>query len=272
MIAPRVRDYRPFLAVLASLVALCWLALIVWDRSPYGRYLDHRLLSERDGALDLEYAGLAAFFVAGWTLMTVAMMLPTVIPLLLLFRRLTARRAGASALVGLLIAGYLAVWVVVGAVAHLGDLGLHALVERSHWLEDRSWILSASVLFLAGAYQFTPLKRMCLDKCRSPYSFIVEHWQGNRPSVEALRLGIHHGLFCVGCCWSLMLLMFAVAGAGNLVWMLALGAVMATEKNLPWGRKISTPVGVLLLAVSFGLMMAQLSVGVACAHDGGGAC
>jgi predicted metal-binding membrane protein len=269
MIAPRVRDYRPFLAVLASLIALCWLALIVWDLSPYGRYLDHRLVGEGDLALDLEYVGLAGFFVAGWTLMTVAMMLPTVIPLLLLFRRLTASRAGAPGLVGLLVAGYLSVWILVGAVSHLGDLGLHALVERSHWLEDRSWILSALVLFLAGAYQFTPLKHMCLDKCRSPYSFVVEHWHGARPRLEALSLGLHHGLFCVGCCWPLMLLMFAVAGAGNLVWMLVLGGVMATEKNLPWGGKISAPLGVLLLAAGVGLVMAQLSIGVACAHDGG---
>jgi predicted metal-binding membrane protein len=269
MIAPRVRNYRPFFVVLASLIALSWLALIVWNLSPYGRYLDHRLLGEGDLAFDLEYVGIAGFFVAGWTLMTVAMMLPTVVPLLLLFRRLTVNRRP-MLLSAWLVAGYLAVWMFVGAVSHLGDLGLHALVERSHWLEDRSWILSASVLFLAGMYQFTPLKHMCLDKCRSPYSFIVEHWHGARPKLEALSLGLHHSLFCVGCCWPLMLLMFAVAGAGNLLWMLVLGGVMATEKNLPWGRKISTPLGILLLAIGAGLAMAHLSLGVACAHDGGG--
>jgi predicted metal-binding membrane protein len=96
----------------------------------------------------------------------------------------------------------------------------------------------------------------------------VEHWSGRKPKLDALRLGVHHGLFCVGCCWSLMLIMFAV-GVGNLGWMLGLGTVMAIEKNLPWGRKLSTPLGVLLLSIGVGLLAANLSVGVACAHVGG---
>lgn len=201
--------------------------------------------------------------------MTVAMMLPTVIPLLLLFRRMTASRADGLLLTACLVAGYLGVWVFAGAGAHVADLGLHALIERSHWLEDRTWLLSVSVLGLAGAYQFTPLKHLCLDKCRSPYSFLVEHWRGDSPRLDALRLGLHHGVFCIGCCWSLMLLMFAV-GAGSVLWMLALAMVMATEKNLPWGRRLSAPFGVLLLAVSLGIALTQLTAGVACAHDGGG--
>jgi predicted metal-binding membrane protein len=267
MIAPRVQDYRPFLAVFASLIALCWLSLVVWDQSPYGAYLDHRILGDGGSALDRGYAGLALLFIAGWTLMTVAMMLPTVIPLLLIFRRLVAGRADARLLVVCLVAAYLAVWVVVGAAAHAGDLGVHALVERSHWLAERSGMLGVLILFLAGAYQFTALKRLCLDACRSPYAFIVGHWHGGNAKLDALRLGLHHGLFCVGCCWSLMLLMFAL-GAGNVVWMLALGAVMAAEKNLPWGRKLSAPLGVLLLAAGSALLIAQLTAGVACAHGG----
>ncbi len=270
MLAPRVQDSRPFLAVLAAIITLCWLALIAWGLSPYGQYLDHQLLGDGTVTFSPEYATIAGFFVAGWTLMTVAMMLPTVIPLLLLFRRLTASRAEARLLTAWLIAGYLAVWILVGTVSHLGDFALHALVERSHWAEERAWVLSALVLTFAGTYQFTALKHLCLDKCRSPYSFIVEHWHGRRPQLEALRLGLHHGIFCVGCCWPLMLLMFAIAGAGNVLWMLVLGAVMATEKNLPWGRKLSTPVGVILLAAGLGLMMAQATFGVACAHDGTG--
>ena len=83
---------------------------------------------------------------------------------------------------------------------------------------------------LAGLYQFTPLKYACLDKCRSPLSFITEHWRGSHERTQAFRLGVHHGLFCIGCCWSLMLLMFAV-GVGNLGWMLVLGALMAIEKT-----------------------------------------
>jgi predicted metal-binding membrane protein len=101
-------------------------------------------------------------------------------------------------------------------------------------------------LLVAGAYQFSPLKYHCLEKCRSPLSFALEHWRGRRERLHALWLGVHHGLFCIGCCWSLMLLMFAV-GVGNLGWMLALSAVMAAEKNLPWGRRLSAPLGVALL-------------------------
>ena len=102
---------------------------------------------------------------------------------------------------------------------------------------------------LAGVYQFTPLKYRCLDKCRSPLSFITEHWRGRNERVQSLWLGVHRGIFCVGCCWSLMLLMFAV-GAGNIGWMLVLGMVMAIEKNMPWGRRLGKPLGVLLLALS----------------------
>ena len=110
---------------------------------------------------------------------------------------------------------------------------------------------------LAGVYQFTPLKSSCLARCRSPLLFIVAHWHGRHEALQAVWLGVHHGLFCLGCCWLLMLLMFAV-GAGNLGWMLALGLVMAAEKNLPWGRRISAPLGGVLLG--WGLAVALRAV------------
>jgi predicted metal-binding membrane protein len=102
-------------------------------------------------------------------------------------------------------------------------------------------------LLVAGGFQFSRLKYRCLDKCRAPLSFVMEHWRGRHDRRNAFVLGIHHGIFCVGCCWALMLLMFGV-GVGNVGWMLGLGAVMAIEKNLPWGRKLSAPVGAALLA------------------------
>jgi predicted metal-binding membrane protein len=102
-------------------------------------------------------------------------------------------------------------------------------------------------LLLAGAFQFSKLKYRCLDKCRAPFSFVIEHWRGGDTRWQALRLGAHHGVFCVGCCWALMFLMFAV-GTGSIGWMLALGAIMAVEKNMPWGRKLSAPLGIVLLA------------------------
>jgi predicted metal-binding membrane protein len=266
VITPRINDQRPFIAVLVSLVALAWLGLLAWGRSPYGRFLSHEAIGDADG-LSLGYAGVAAFFIAAWVLMTIAMMLPTVFPLMLLFRRFVASRASSGLLITMLLLGYVLTWALFGAVAHVADLGVHTAVSRSHWLADRSWVLAAGTFVAAGTYQFTPLKYFCLDKCRSPYSFIVEHWRGASPMVDALWLGVHHGIFCVGCCWSLMLLMFAV-GTGNAGWMLALGSVMAVEKNLPRGRDLSTPLGILLFAVGVGIFAANIGLGTACAHDG----
>ena len=133
-----------------------------------------------------------------------------------------------------------------GVAAHLADWVLHEIFERGDWLQANAWVFGAGPLILAGAFQFTALKYRCLEKCRAPLSFITSHWRGGREALQAFRLGVDHGLFCVGCCWALMLLMFAV-GTGNVGWMLALGAVMALEKNMPWGRRLSAPLGVGLL-------------------------
>jgi predicted metal-binding membrane protein len=248
---PRVRDDKLFLSLMGGLIALAWLTLWIWSESPYGRFLSH----EEGGAAGLGegYLALLLVFVAGWTLMTVAMMLPTSLPLVAVFRSLVRRRPNAGSLVALVVAGYVSVWTFFAFAVHLGDQGIHAAAERSGWLEANAWVIGASTVLLAGAYQFTPLKYHCLDKCRSPLGFVLGNWHGGRGSVEAFRLGMHHGVFCLGCCWSLMLVMFAV-GVGNVAWMLALGAVMAVEKNVPWGRRLSAPVGLLLLG--FGLALA----------------
>jgi predicted metal-binding membrane protein len=234
-------DRKLFTALIAALIALAWLALFIWGQSPYGQFLSHKELGEAG-----ENSTYLLLFVGGWTLMTIAMMLPTSLPLVALFYALTRQRADRPRLVGLLITGYLSVWMLFGAAAHLGDWGLHQAVERDGWLEANAWIIGAGTVALAGLYQFTPLKYYCLEKCRSPLSFIMGHWRGNHERSQAFRLGLHHGLFCVGCCWSLMLMMFAV-GVGSLGWMLALGAVMAIEKNVSWGRIITMPLGTVLL-------------------------
>jgi predicted metal-binding membrane protein len=213
-------------------------------QSPYGRFLSHEHLGE----VSLEDSTLILIFVAGWSLMTVAMMLPTSLPLVTLFRTLVHQRPDRTRLVSLLIVGYLGIWMLFGVLVHLGDWALHQVVEH--------WLLGAATLMLAGLYQFTPLKYYCLDKCRSPLSFIMEHWQGRHERVQALLLGVHHGIFCLGCCWSLMLLMFAI-GIGNIGWMLVLGAMMAVEKNMSWGRRLSTPLGVFLIGWGLALALAS---------------
>jgi predicted metal-binding membrane protein len=237
-------DRRPFLGSIGALILLAWLTLWMWDRSPYARYLDHGRLAEIDTASLLIPAGL---YLLGWILMTTAMMLPTTVPLLEIFRRLTAQRPDRSQLMALLIAGYLSVWAAFGAAAHLADWVLHELVERNPWLEANAYIIGASTLLLAGAFQFSRLKYRCLDKCRAPLSFVTSYWRGGDNRRNAFSLGINHGLFCVGCCWALMLMMFGL-GVGNIGWMLALGVVMAVEKNTPWGRKLSRPLGLTLIA------------------------
>src|SRR4030095_1807842 len=210
MLAPRV-DNRPYFApLLVALIAIAWVALLVWGESPYGRFLNHDELGHVDVGLNAEGVAVAVVFVAGWTLMTIAMMLPTSLPLISMFGRMVGRRSDNVLLTGLLIAGDIAIWTLCGGVVHAAGRGIHATVSEVGWLEDNSYAIAAATLLLAGVYQFTPLKYMCLDKCRSPLSFITEHWHGGNERVQAFKLGVHHGLFCVGCCWSLMLLMFAV--------------------------------------------------------------
>ncbi len=251
---PQEQSQIPFLVVMSGLVLLAWFSLWLWDRSPHGRYLDHDYL----GAVSvMQIPTVMPLFVLGWTLMVVAMMLPTTFPLITLFRGIVRKKDESTQLIVLLLAGYIGVWAGFGLVVHLGDWGLHMLVDRSAWLTANAWLISAGTLFLAGVYQFTDLKYRCLDECRSPYSFVMGHWRGRSPRAESFGLGLHHGIYCIGCCWSLMLLMFAV-GHGNLAWMFLLGVVMGIEKNVPWGKHLSRPLGILLIGTGISLPIVML--------------
>jgi len=239
-----------FLGAFVLLTSIAWLTLWLWAQSPYGRYLDHGdwttigiassiCLAIPSGNVVLP----AILYIGGWLVMLVAMMLPTTLPLLDIYRRLTSRRSDRNLLVGLVIAGYLAAWLGFAVIAHIVDLALRQIVTQSPWLIFNGWVIGACVIALAGAFQFSKLKYRCLDKCRMPLSFVMQHWRGHATRIEAMRLGLQHGLFCVGCCWALMLLMFVV-GTGNVGWMLLLGAAMAIEKNLPWGRRLAPVLGI----------------------------
>jgi predicted metal-binding membrane protein len=253
---PRVSDRRVTWTLIGALIALTWLSLWAWGRSPYGRFLSHQELGASDGA---NYGLIVVLFAAGWTVMTVAMMLPTSLPLVALFHSFVRARPKRAQLTALLVAGYISVWSLFGLVVHAGDRFVHEGVDRSAWLSAHAWVIGAGTVLLAGLYQFSSLKYRCLDECRSPLSFIMGNWRGRRQRQEAFRLGTHHGIFCLGCCWSLMLLMFAV-GVGNIAWMLALGAVMAVEKNVSWGRRLSMPLGVVLLGFGLTLVVTQTSL------------
>lgn len=263
---PRVRSQKLFLGSIVSLVTLAWVALWQLGRSPYGRLpggaagtAAHRGATAHFfcviGGASSRHPNLVLLFVAGWILMSAAMMLPTSLPLIAFFHAFVRARPNRGALVVSLVTGYLLVWAGFAVLVHLGDLGLHAATGNVALLRAGNWGIAAAVFAAAGLYQFSSLKYRCLDKCRSPVSFVMQHWRGDAEHRQALRLGLHHGLFCLGCCWSLMLLMFAV-GIGSLTWMFALAAVMAAEKNAPWGRKLTTPLGAVLLLAAAVLVAA----------------
>jgi predicted metal-binding membrane protein len=241
-------DVRWYSLAVASLALVAWAALIAWGASPFAGLLDHRGIGE--GVLPISRV---VVFVVGWTLMVIAMMLPGSLPLINLFSRMVGGRPGRAALVARLIVGYLGVWAIFGGAAFRGDAFVHAAVARFPPAADATQWIGVAILLLAGVYQVTPLKDMCLTKCRSPYLFLAEHWRGKNPARDALALGARHGLFCVGCCWTLMLLMFAVGGV-NLGWMLALGAIMSAERSFRWGQHLTVPLGLVLILAALGLV------------------
>jgi predicted metal-binding membrane protein len=171
----------------------------------------------------------AGLWIGAWTVMMAAMMLPSTSPLVLLYAR---QSTGMSST--LLTTGYVAVWAGVGLAAYGVDMRL----------PDPSNRIVGAVLIGAGLYQLTPLKTACLTRCRNPADFLVTHWRRGR--VGALRLGVEHGAYCVGCCWALMGVLI-VAGSMGLSWVLAIALVVAGEKLLPAGQLLGRLGGVGLL-------------------------
>jgi len=260
---------RLFLPLLVALIAAAWGCLLLWDSGPYARYLHQVDWADVSPLADWCRAVPGgsvlvpgALFSGAWLLMIAAMMLPTTLPLLDAFRRMTAGRPDADALLARVLAGYIAVWALFGAGINAADAGLHALAARSGWLTFHGWAVGAAILAFAGLYQFSRMKYECLDRCRSPMSFIMENWTGVDARRDSLRLGIRHGIFCVGCCWSLMVVMFVV-GAGSIAWMLGLAALMALEKNVPWGRSLARPLGAGLLLCAAAIVTAHSGLSLA---------
>jgi len=229
---------RTSLAVTVGLLAaLAWATL--WLAGGFGLQL-HNALPGSGGVW---------LFLGGWTVMTVAMMLPASLPVLVTFQSFAAARPDRGLLVGLAVAGYLVTWTGFGAAVYA--LYLLAFAWFGHGVHRLG---GPVILLLAGAFQFSPLKYRCLDKCRSPLTVVISHWRGAGQRWHAFLLGMGHGLYCVGCCWALMLLMFVVH-AGSLLWMLALAIYMAVEKNVSWGRRMSAPAGALLVATGLALLV-----------------
>ena len=186
--------------------------------------------------------------IAMWWLMMLAMMLPSATPAILLYSRVRQMRGGNAPIAQpwVFLSGYLAVWLLFSIAAALVQ---SQLADSS--MAVRGNATQAAVLFAAGAYQLSPLKAACLSQCRSPGQFISRHW---RPGWDgAVRLGLLHGAYCVGCCWMLMTLLF-VGGVMNLIWVVALTVLVAAEKLLPARAAIPIISGLVLIA--WGLLRA----------------
>lgn len=241
MTMTQVRSARRIPTAVPVAIVLAWLAAVLADLTGAAERMQH------DG---LAHSGLplwaaTAVFLLSWQVMVVAMMLPSTVPLVRLFAGVSANAPRPGRQIAALLGGYAAVWSAFGVVAFWSDLAFHRFVEHNPWLESRTFLISGTVLLLAGAFQFSDLKEACLSKCRNPGAYLLPRYR--RGAGAAFRLGRGHGLFCLGCCWALMLLMFTV-GLTSLWWMAALAALMYYEKVGRWGRRAADLAGVALLA------------------------
>jgi predicted metal-binding membrane protein len=234
-------------ALVAALLALAGLGWIVTDQRMAG--MDAGPGSE-PGAL--------GFFLTVWVVGMAAMMFPSVWPMVAIYARLQARRdelarPAAAARTLMFVGGYLLAWTgfgLLGWAAYEAVAGVagHALA----WDRAGRW-LTAAVVLVAAVYELTPAKHACLRRCRSPLSFLLGAWRDG--AVGALRMGLEHGAWCVGCCWALMAVLFVI-GLMSVAWMAFVAALIAAEKLLPWRRAAVATVTGLLVAVALGVAFA----------------
>ena len=190
-----------------------------------------------------------AYMFVMWAVMMVAMMLPSATPAILLFDRVREQRATSGrpyAPTAAFVAGYLLVWTAFSVFATLANWLLHTGGALSSMSGKVAPAVGGMVLIAAGLFQWTPLKHACLIHCRSPVGFLTQHWrEGNN---GALLMGLHHGAYCLGCCWLLMALLF-VLGVMNLAWVAVLTVVVLIEKLLPGGELVSRGLGVVMVGL-----------------------
>lgn len=187
-----------------------------------------------------------------WVVMMVGMMLPTALPMVLLFT-VVQRRHGHKPLLmtTTFVAGYLITWAGFALLAALLQIELGTLALLSPSATFLSTKIAGATFLLAAAYELSPLKTRCLTQCSSPVGFITSHWRAG--AAGAFRMGLLHGTFCVGCCWALMLLLFT-AGVMNLAWVALLGVIVLVQKVLPYPRIATTTAGTTLALVGLILM------------------
>jgi predicted metal-binding membrane protein len=254
------RESAVVLSALAALTLLAWLAVLAGG----GTGMDPAAMSgwwlplAQPPAFSSSWTAfywLIAFCM--WAVMMVAMMLPSAAPSVLLYARVVRRAEAqgqarnASASIAAFLLGYLTLWILFSALAVAIQFVLEQFGAMSAMMSSRNALLSGGLLIAAGLYQLTPLKHVCLKHCRGPAAFIAAHW---RPGVGgAWRMGLAHGVYCVGCCAVLMLLLF-VGGVMNLVWLAALTLFVALEKLAPIGPAVGKALAGLLMAAGAALL------------------
>jgi len=232
------RDRMIVLAGLVGLTALAWayMGYLTWDMGCMAMDMAMPRM-QTWGILDL----LLVF--AMWAVMMVAMMVPSAAPMLLMFTTINRRRRTPLqpyVPTAVFLGGYLLVWTGFSVLAMLAQWGLHSAALLSPMMVSSSPLLGGLVLLAAGLWQWTPLKYTCLMRCRSPLGFLMTDWrEGHR---GALIMGLRHGMYCVGCCWFLMALLF-VAGVMNLLWVATIAAFVLVEKVVPRGALVGRVAG-----------------------------
>ena len=199
--------------------------------------------------------GVLGWFVGVWVVMIAAMMFPSLSPTVALYAKMTGARGPSRGL--LFAAGYLLVWGAAGVLAYaLFLIGRGLFADSLAWHAGGQWLATA-VLFAAAIYELTPLKDVCLHKCRSPLGFLLGVWRDGPRG--ALEMGAKHAAWCLGCCWALMAALFAL-GVMSLAWMALLAALITLEKTFPWRRAATWSTTVVLLALAAGLLAAPHAV------------
>ena len=214
------------LGLLLALAAGAW-AVLVWQRAD----------ADMDMTMASSTMGLRApLFLAIWVIMMVAMMFPTAAPMILTFHKVQAgkrQRGDAFVSTWVFVAAYILVWTLAGVAAYAGALAAEAIAVRAALSPATAARIGGAVVILAGIYQLTPLKDLCLSKCRTPITFIMTSWRDG--TAGALRMGLLHGAYCLGCCWLLFAILFPL-GIMNIGAMAAITLIIFAEKTLPWPR------------------------------------
>jgi predicted metal-binding membrane protein len=250
--APR-RDRIVIMICLIVVTALAWAYLVRAERE-MSEAVDYDVAMAAMGMSMPWHATDVWLTLQMWVVMMIGMMSASAAPVLLLFSGTAAarRERGASLSVLAFGAGYLTVWVVFSVAATIAQWGLHETAMLSPSMRASNTYVGAAILIAAGLYQLTPLKTACLTHCRSPLGFLMTRWRNG--AAGAFRMGAHHGAYCLGCCWALMTVLFAV-GVMNLLWVAILGAVVLLEKVGPGGAVVARAGGVVMLVAGAALLV-----------------